>query len=185
MAFRPGLFCTVCICTLLRCEVLFLPQIPYDKMSVPQIGTLHRKWKKEAFFLETVVLTKVTRRRYFAGRIAAKKPRSAVVATHERELGKVKISPTIGLYTLIHKKQKLGVLSELDMEWWPRPGSNRRHTDFQSVALPTELPSHDQLVVNGRSRGIRTHDPVIKSHLLYQLSYAPIHRLHNSMDGAS
>ena len=131
-------------------------------MSVPQIGTLHRKWKKEAFFLETVVLTKVTRRRYFAGRIAAKKPRSAVVATHERELGKVKISPTIGLYTLIHKKQKLGVLSELDME-----------------------PSHDQLVVNGRSRGIRTHDPVIKSHLLYQLSYAPIHRFHNPKNGAS
>ena len=32
------------------------------------------------------------------------------------------------------------------------------------------------LGVNGRSRGIRTHDPVIKSHLLYQLSYAPIHR---------
>ena len=29
--------------------------------------------------------------------------------------------------------------------------------------------------MNGRSRGIRTHDPVIKSHLLYQLSYAPIH----------
>ena len=25
--------------------------------------------------------------------------------------------------------------------WWPGPGSNRRHTDFQSVALPTELPS--------------------------------------------
>ena len=69
--------------------------------------------------------------------------------------------------------------------WWPRPGSNRRHTDFQSVALPTELPSHDQLVVNGRSRGIRTHDPVIKSHLLYQLSYAPIHRFHNPMNGAS
>jgi hypothetical protein len=23
---------------------------------------------------------------------------------------------------------------------WPGPGSNRRHTDFQSVALPTELP---------------------------------------------
>ena len=31
------------------------------------------------------------------------------------------------------------------------------------------------LCQNGRSRGIRTHDPVIKSHLLYQLSYAPIH----------
>jgi hypothetical protein len=25
-------------------------------------------------------------------------------------------------------------------QWWPRPESNRRHTDFQSVALPTELP---------------------------------------------
>ena len=23
--------------------------------------------------------------------------------------------------------------------WWPEAGSNRRHTDFQSVALPTEL----------------------------------------------
>ena len=32
-----------------------------------------------------------------------------------------------------------------------------------------------EILVNGRSRGIRTHDPVIKSHLLYQLSYAPIH----------
>ena len=29
--------------------------------------------------------------------------------------------------------------------------------------------------LNGRSAGIRTLDPVIKSHLLYQLSYAPIH----------
>ena len=76
--------------------------------------------------------------------------------------------------------------------WWPRPGSNRRHTDFQSVALPTELPSHalerppslklrrtftrPSGLVNGRGAGIRTLDPVIKSHLLYQLSYAPIHQ---------
>ena len=62
--------------------------------------------------------------------------------------------------------------------WWPRPGSNRRHTDFQSVALPTELPSHVQDLFwrNGRGAGIRTLDPVIKSHLLYQLSYAPIHQ---------
>ena len=68
-------------------------------------------------------------------------------------------------------------ISELDWNWWPRPGSNRRHTDFQSVALPTELPSHGRELANGRSRGIRTHDPVIKSHLLYQLSYAPIHKV--------
>ena len=30
-------------------------------------------------------------------------------------------------------------------KWWPRPGSNRRHADFQSAALPTELPSHRAL----------------------------------------
>src|SRR5271155_2130989 len=27
-------------------------------------------------------------------------------------------------------------------EWWPETGSNRRHTDFQSVALPAELSGH-------------------------------------------
>ncbi len=71
------------------------------------------------------------------------------------------------------------------MIWWPRPGSNRRHTDFQSVALPTELPSHRFSVhgENGRSTGIRTLDPVIKSHLLYQLSYAPIHRIRGARNG--
>ena len=26
--------------------------------------------------------------------------------------------------------------------WWPGTGSNRRHGDFQSPALPTELPGH-------------------------------------------
>ncbi len=26
--------------------------------------------------------------------------------------------------------------------WWPGAGSNHRHTDFQSAALPTELPGH-------------------------------------------
>ena len=45
------------------------------------------------------------RRRYFAVWIAAQKPRSAVVATHDRELGRIKISPTIGLYTQTHKKE--------------------------------------------------------------------------------
>src|SRR6478672_3951688 len=28
-------------------------------------------------------------------------------------------------------------------EWWPGTESNRRHGDFQSPALPTELPGHD------------------------------------------
>ena len=28
------------------------------------------------------------------------------------------------------------------IRWWSRAGSNRRHMDFQSIALPTELPDH-------------------------------------------
>ena len=37
--------------------------------------------------------------------------------------------------------------------WCLRPGSNWRHADFQSAALPTELPRH-----NGDQDGARTHD---------------------------
>ena len=137
---------------------------------------MHRESEKRAFSLENVVLTKVTRRRYKRGEKAPVKPRSGVSATHDRELAKSKTAPCIGLYTQIYEKEKIGVLSDFDTIWWPGPGSNRRHTDFQSVALPTELPSHGRSQgLNGRSAGIRTLDPVIKSHLLYQLSYAPIH----------
>src|SRR5699024_6140630 len=32
---------------------------------------------------------------------------------------------------------------EMILEWWLGTESNRRHKDFQSFALPTELPSHD------------------------------------------
>ena len=38
-------------------------------------------------------------------------------------------------------------------KWWRRPESNRRHKDFQSFALPTELPSH-----TGGLDGDRTRD---------------------------
>ncbi len=41
--------------------------------------------------------------------------------------------------------------------WWPRPGSNRRHTDFQSVALPTELPSHRW--ISGEMVGAQGFEP--------------------------
>ena len=33
----------------------------------------------------------------------------------------------------------LGGGAEGEKKWWLDPGSNRGHTDFQSVALPTEL----------------------------------------------
>ena len=42
-------------------------------------------------------------------------------------------------------------------KWWPRPRSNRRHTDFQSVALPAELPGHF-LNKGGGPDGDRTRD---------------------------
>ncbi len=29
------------------------------------------------------------------------------------------------------------------LTWWPGTESNHRHADFQSAALPTELPGHD------------------------------------------
>src|SRR5699024_7171959 len=38
-------------------------------------------------------------------------------------------------------------------KWWLKPESNRRHKDFQSFALPTEL-----LSLNGDPDGTRTRD---------------------------
>ena len=38
-----------------------------------------------------------------------------------------------------------------EKKWWLDPGSNRGHTDFQSVALPTELSSHIRRRSNGRA----------------------------------
>jgi hypothetical protein len=35
-----------------------------------------------------------------------------------------------------------GKTGGLALCWWPRAESNRRHKDFQSSALPTELPGH-------------------------------------------
>ena len=38
-------------------------------------------------------------------------------------------------------------------EWWPDPGSNQGHADFQSAALPTELSGHDLQEGGGGSNG--------------------------------
>jgi len=48
---------------------------------------------------------------------------------------RVSKAPTISTEKPAQKLILLRVLSE-----WSGPGSNRRHMDFQSIALPTELP---------------------------------------------
>ena len=42
----------------------------------------------------------------------------------------------------IDDEQRLLAVESLGSEWWPGTESNRRHEDFQSSALPTELPGH-------------------------------------------
>jgi hypothetical protein len=37
------------------------------------------------------------------------------------------------------KKKDLALGVKSFIYWWPETGSNRRHADFQSAALPTEL----------------------------------------------
>ena len=44
-------------------------------------------------------------------------------------------------------------------KWWLGTESNRRHEDFQSSALPTELPSQNLFIkINGGADGTRTRD---------------------------
>gem|GEM_PF-5300633 len=41
-------------------------------------------------------------------------------------------------------------------EWWLEPGSNQRHADFQSAALPTELSSLTLGFALAGGAGVRT-----------------------------
>ena len=55
------------------------------------------------------------------------------------------------------KKQNSGSQRGLGarIRWWSGAGSNRRHHDFQSCALPTELP--DQVALGGAETPVRPH----------------------------
>ena len=46
-------------------------------------------------------------------------------------------STSMNSWIQIHDKKKPA--KRVLEKWWPKPGSNRRHMDFQSIALPTEL----------------------------------------------
>ena len=54
--------------------------------------------------------------------------------------------------------------------WCLRPESNWRHTDFQSVALPTELPRHiffrRTRIITGGNNWTRTSDPLLVRQVL-------------------
>ncbi len=47
-------------------------------------------------------------------------------------------------------------------EWCPEAESNHRHKDFQSFALPTELPGHVCHCLFGDPYGIRTRIATVK-----------------------
>ncbi len=56
----------------------------------------------------------------------------------------------------------------------PKSESNQRHEDFQSSALPTELSGPINPKDLHERAGIRTRDNLIKSQVLYRLSYTPL-----------
>ena len=70
--------------------------------------------------------------------------------------------------------KKAPVNRSLWNSWCPGAESNRRHEDFQSSALPTELPGPFKVLrifADGAQGRNRTVDTRIFSPLLYRLSY--------------
>src|ERR1035438_2347947 len=61
--------------------------------------------------------------------------------------------------------------------WWPGTGSNRRHADFQSAALPAELPGRGNPSVAIPSRGAQRfeHSPGGLLHVGWQTVAVRIH----------
>ena len=47
------------------------------------------------------------------------------------------------------KLYKKNAFYKHNFKWWLGTELNRRHMDFQSIALPTELPSHHMAVLTG------------------------------------
>lgn len=74
--------------------------------------------------------------------------------------------------------KKVG-LKRIGIKWWLGTGSNRRHGDFQSPALPTELPSH--LLARGTClRGAIYHCPFRIATTKYHFSFSRLHVRHET-----
>ena len=58
------------------------------------------------------------------------------------------------------KKGLITSIKPMLLKWWSKPGLNRRHMDFQSIALPTELPDHldTRYILDGGPDENRTRD---------------------------
>src|SRR5687768_17708355 len=59
-------------------------------------------------------------------------------------------------------------------KWCRRPGSNRRHMDFQSIALPTKLPRHAIVSKLARTTGLEPATFGVTGRRSNQLSYARV-----------
>ena len=79
----------------------------------------------------------------------------------------------------VHKKRDLASLAkspkQLDKLWCRGPESNWGHEDFQSTALPTELPRHNLDCIWGRGlcSGYGTRLVLCKYLILLYLTLAP------------
>ncbi len=51
-------------------------------------------------------------------------------------------------YIKFLKNKNPGISAKVFLKLWCEPGLNRRHMDFQSIALPTELSHHPACLQN-------------------------------------
>ena len=78
-----------------------------------------------------------------AGELPAKAGKATIAATVSADgARKMKWSGRRGSNSLPPPWQGGALPDELRPQWCLRPGSDRRHADFQSAALPAELPRH-------------------------------------------
>jgi len=54
----------------------------------------------------------------------------------------IKGGTPLGVFFPPRYARLIGSANQRRKKWWSETGLNRRHMDFQSIALPAELPDH-------------------------------------------